>query len=66
MLATLEATRQAYDKFLSKYRAGSNNFFNPELAEPTDHQLALRRVWVAKVFQPTNKRVYELIVNIFL
>jgi hypothetical protein len=63
MLATLEANRIAYRRFLDSYREGSPSFFNPKLPPPDQQQLEAWRDWVTTVLQPGNRRVYEMIVG---
>jgi hypothetical protein len=63
LLALLEANKRSYEKFLGAFRAGSNAFFNPNMPETTQEQLEAWKLWVRHVFQPTNRKIFDLVVS---
>jgi hypothetical protein len=60
MLATLESTQRAYKTFLAHYAPERSGFLTGANSEA---ELAAWRSWVETVFQPGNRRVYELVVT---
>lgn len=65
MLATLESNRRAYETFLAHYAPGRTGFLTEREGGPgrSEVELAAWRSWVETVFQPGNRRVYELVVT---
>jgi hypothetical protein len=62
MHATFQANRIANLRFVESVRPGSPNFFKPNLPAQAD-ELELWRLWVTKVLQPGNKKIYGIIVD---
>jgi hypothetical protein len=63
LLAISGANRRAYQTLLAMHRGGAEKFFDPGLPDPSEAELQLWRLWVESVFQPGNKRMYEIIVE---
>jgi hypothetical protein len=63
MLATLASTRRAHRTFLAEYAPERAGFFVKGAPSLSEAELATWRLWVETVFQPGNRRIYELIVT---
>ncbi|MBB2946426.1 hypothetical protein FB565_006194 [Actinoplanes lutulentus] len=60
LLALSEAGRRSYREYLKKHRVGS--FTNPDLPASAE-ALALWQLWMSKVLQPINDKIFDLIVG---